>query len=144
MCIRDRFWTHLRLLVRCLRIVGPPEIPRSPSYPGGPSTGPYALAGSAVLLVMARTWPGPDLDPQNGQFWGPKWSILAIFGIKLGPKLVILGSKMGHFGGPNSSEEPRNTLFGGRLPSEYAHLGHLGPFGHMGRKWGILPLFSPF
>ena len=77
-----------------------------------------------------------------GHFWGPKWSILAIFGIKLGPKLVILGSKMGHFGGPNSSEEPRNTLFGGRLPSEYAHLGHLGPFGHMGRKWGILPPFQ--
>ena len=46
---------------------------------------------------------------QNGHFWGPKWSILATFGIKLGPKLVILGSKMAHFGGPNSSEEPRNT-----------------------------------
>ena len=103
------FGTHPRLLVRCIRIVGPPEIPRSPSYPGGPSTGPIALAGSAVLLVMARTWPGPDLDPQNGQFWGPKWSILATFGIKLGPKLVILGSKMAHFGGPNSSKEPRNT-----------------------------------
>ena len=44
-----------------------------------------------------------------GHFWGPKWSILAIFGIKLGPKLVILGSKMAHFGGPNSSKEPRNT-----------------------------------
>ena len=81
---------------------------------------------------------------QNGHFWGPKWSILAIFGIKLGPKLVILGSKMAHFGGPNSSKEPRNTLFGGRSPSEYAHLGHLGPFGHMGRKWGILLFVSPF
>lgn len=87
---------------------------------------------------------GPPKMVQNWSFLGSKMVDLAIFGIKLGPKLVILGSKMGHFGGPNSSEEPRNTLFGGRLPSEYAHLGHLGPFGHMGRKWGILPLFSPF
>ena len=62
-----------------------------------------------------------------------------------------IGSQIGHFGVQNgpfwgsqqlqgASEHP----FGGRLPSEYAHLGHLGPFGHMGRKWGILPLFSPF
>ena len=65
------FGTHLETLVRCIRIVGTPERPRSPSYLGGPSAGPIALAGSAVLLVMARTWPGPDLDPQNGQFWGP-------------------------------------------------------------------------
>lgn len=52
---------------------------------------------------------GPPKMVQNWSFWGPKWSILAIFGIKLGPKLVILGSKMAHFGGPNSSKEPRNT-----------------------------------
>ena len=96
-------------IVHHVRDGGTPEIPRSPSYLGGPSAGPIALAGRAVLLILSRTWPGPDLDPQNGHFWGPKWSILAIFGIKLGPKLVILGSKMAHFGGPNSSKEPRNT-----------------------------------
>ena len=40
--------------------------------------------------------------PKIGHFWGPKWSILATFGIKLGPKLAILGSKMGHLGVPTA------------------------------------------
>ena len=81
---RSLFGSLRDSIVRCIRIVGTPENPRSPSYLGGPSTGPIALAGSAVLLVMAMSWPGPIWDP----IWGPKSCHLEIRRTK--------------FGGPNS------------------------------------------
>ena len=85
-------------IVQHIRAVGTPENPRSPSYLGGPSTGPIALAGSAVFFTAGRALPSgsgtlfgtylgsqimssrdPEdqisgLDSQIDQFGVPKWT----------------------------------------------------------------------
>ena len=61
-------------IVQHVRAGGTPENPRSPSYLGGPSAGPIALAGSAVLLVVAMSWPRPVWDT----IWGSQIMTLEI------------------------------------------------------------------
>ena len=113
------FGTHLRLLVRCIRIVGPPENRRSPSYPGGPSTGPIALAGSAVFFTAGRALPSGSGT---------------LFGTYLGSQIMIRRTRF----------RGRDQMDGGPdFVMEYCCLWPLGPPTAIPRLMGPWVIWGP-
>ena len=97
-----------------------------------------------ILLVMRIAHSDLPKWVQNGHFWGPKWSILATLRYQIGSQIGHFGVQNGPFWGSQQLQGASEHPFGGRLPSEYAHLGHLGPFGHMGGNGVFYPFLVHF